>query len=50
MKILILGSGGLVGSSLVRVLGQNKEYMIHPSTRKDTNLFIKEETENLINA
>ncbi len=49
MKILILGSGGLVGSSLVRVLGQNKEYMIHPSTRKDTNLFIKEETENLIN-
>ena len=49
MKILILGSGGLVGSSLTRVLGQNKKYKIHPSTRKDTNLFIKDETEKLIN-
>ena len=49
MNILILGSGGLVGSSLARVLGQNKKYKIHPSTRKNTNLFIKDETEKLIN-
>jgi len=49
MNILILGSGGLVGSSLTRVLGQNKKYKIHPSTRKNTNLFIKDETEKLIN-
>ena len=49
MKILVLGSGGLVGSSLARVLGQNKKYKIHPSTRKNTNLFIKDETEKLIN-
>ena len=49
MKILVLGSGGLVGSSLARVLGQNKKYKIYPSTRKDTNLFIKDETEKLIN-
>jgi len=50
MKILVLGSNGLVGSSLIRVLGKNKKYNIHPSTRKDTNLFIKEETEKLINS
>ena len=49
MKILVLGSNGLVGSSLVRVLGKNNEYNIHPSTRKDTNLFIKDYTVKLIN-
>ena len=30
-------------------MGKNNEYNIHPSTRKDTNLFIKEDTEKLIN-
>ena len=39
MKILILGSNGLVGSSLYRRLRKNKEYEVIGSTRNDANLF-----------
>ena len=45
MKILIFGSSGLVGSSLVKNLPKiitNSE--IIPSTRDDTNLFSASET------
>jgi len=47
-KILILGSKGLVGSSLVRKFNENNRYDIISATRKDANLFIYEETKNLI--
>ena len=46
MKILILGSNGLVGSSLVRNL--SNEFNVISSTRKDTNLFSLIETDSLI--
>ena len=40
MKILILGSNGLVGSSLVRILSKNKEYdEVIPSNRETLDLF-----------
>ena len=48
MKILILGSGGLVGSSLSRTLSLNKSFEVFSATRQDANLFIKDETQNLI--
>ena len=48
MKILILGSNGLVGSSLKRILGVNKKFELFPSTRLDTNLFDLNETKKLI--
>ena len=49
MKVLILGSNGLVGTALVRVLNNSiKEIEIIPSTRKDTNLFNEKETKKLI--
>ena len=47
-KILITGSNGLVGSTLVRYLKES-DYNVIPSTRKDTNLFSFEETKILIN-
>ena len=47
-KILILGSNGLVGSSLVRGFADNNEYEVFKSTRKSANLFNFEETKNLI--
>ena len=47
-KILILGSKGLVGSSLVRKFNGNNRYEIISATRKDANLFIYEETKKLI--
>ncbi len=49
MKILILGSNGLVGSSLKKELPIHlPESDIIASTRKDTNLFSLSETKNLI--
>ncbi len=49
MKVLILGSNGLVGTALVRVLNNSiKQMEIIPSTRKDTNLFNEKETKKLI--
>ena len=47
-KILVFGSNGLVGNSLRRILDKNK-FNIKFSTRKDTNLFSLEETQNTIN-
>ena len=47
-KILVFGSNGLVGNSLRRILDKNK-FSIKFSTRKDTNLFSLEETQNTIN-
>ena len=50
MKVLILGSNGLVGSSLKRVLDKNQKITeIIASTREDTNLFSLKSTKKLIN-
>ena len=48
MKILILGSNGLVGSSLKRTFDKEDSYSVLASTRSDTNLFSLEDTKNLI--
>ena len=47
-KILVLGSNGLVGSSLVRRFTNDNKYEVIESTRKSTNLFNFEETKVLI--
>lgn len=40
MKVLILGSNGLVGSSLIRILSENKTYdEVIPSNRETLDLF-----------
>ena len=50
MKVLIFGSNGLVGSSVLKILNTKSSYTeIIGSTRKDTNLFNYEETFNCIN-
>ena len=49
MKILILGSNGMVGSSILKSFSKENKFKIIPSTRKDTNLFKLDETERLIN-
>lgn len=49
MKVLILGSNGLVGSSLRRILDKNPKISeIIASTREDTDLFNLESTKKLI--
>jgi len=49
VRVLILGSNGLVGSSLKNVLSKNtKVTELICSTRKDTNLFDFKETKKLI--
>jgi len=49
MKILVFGSNGLVGKSVVDVLSKSQKNMtVFGSTRKDTNLFNYEETFNTI--
>lgn len=48
MKVLILGSNGLVGSSLVRVLGESGKFEVIPSTRSSVDLFSYDSTYNLI--
>ena len=48
MKILILGSNGLVGSSLVRVLSESNLYEIFKANRSSANLFNLNETKELI--
>jgi len=49
MKVLVFGSNGLVGSSLLRILKQNNKIQeVIPSTRKDTDLFSLSETTNTI--
>ena len=49
MKILVLGSNGMVGTSILNSFSNENKFKIIPSTRKDTNLFIFNETERLIN-
>ena len=49
MKILVFGSNGLVGKSVVTTLSNSQKNMtVFGSTRKDTNLFNYEETFNTI--
>ena len=48
MKILILGSNGLVGSSLKRILNEEGLYNVTASTRSDTDLFSLDETKQLL--
>ena len=49
MRVLILGSNGLVGSSLKKILNNNGQITdLICSTREDTNLFSFEETQKLI--
>ena len=49
MKILVLGSNGMVGTSILNSFSNENKFKIIPSSRKDTNLFIFSETEKLIN-
>ena len=49
MKILVLGSNGMVGTSILNSFSNENKFKIIPSTRKDTNLFKFDETERLIN-
>lgn len=50
MKVLVFGSNGLVGSSLLRILSRNKKIKeLIPSTRKDTDLFSLRQTIGTIN-
>jgi len=48
-KILVLGSKGMVGSSVSRILSQGKDFKVIESNRDDTNLFSLSETKNLFN-
>ena len=48
MKILIFGSNGLVGSSLLRNFKKNKNFDVYGATRNDANLFSFDETNNFI--
>jgi GDP-L-fucose synthase len=52
MNVLVFGSRGLVGSSIVReLLKDNKKYNVTSSSRQDTDLFSLEETkEKIINS
>lgn len=49
MKILVLGSRGMVGSSVSRILKKNNYINLFESTRNDTNLFSLTETQKLFN-
>ena len=48
MNILVFGSNGLVGSSLVKNLQKNDDINVIGSSRKDTDLFNLEETKEII--
>ena len=47
MNILVLGSQGMVGTSVAKVLKNNKEINLFESSRNDTNLFLLSETKKL---
>ncbi len=50
-KVLVFGSNGLVGKSLIRVLSNSDNVgELVPSTRNDTNLFSLEETKKTISS
>ena len=48
MKVLVFGSNGLVGSSLVNQLKKEKGLEIFASNRKDTDLFSLDQTKKTI--
>lgn len=48
-KILVLGSKGMVGSSVVRILSNSNKFNVITSNRKTTNLFSFKETQKLFN-
>ena len=48
MKVLVLGSRGMVGSSVSTILKKNKNINLFESTRDDTNLFSLTETKKLL--
>ena len=39
IKILVFGSNGMVGTSILNSFSKENKFQIIPSTRKDTNLF-----------
>ena len=47
MKVLVLGSKGMVGSSVSRMLNNNNDIKVFESARSDTNLFSLTETKEL---
>ena len=47
MNILVLGSQGMVGSSVSRALKKNKDINLFESSRKDTDLFSLSQTKKL---
>ena len=47
MNILVLGSQGMVGSSVSRILKKNKQINLFESSRKDTDLFSYSQTKKL---
>ncbi len=47
MKILVLGSQGMVGSSVSRILKKNKDINLFESSRNDTDLFSLSQTKKL---
>lgn len=46
-KVLVLGSRGMVGSSVVRILSKSKKFEVIESNRQTTNLFSFEDTKIL---
>lgn len=48
IKVLIFGSNGLVGKSVTKILSEEDNYSVVPSTRNDTNLFSFEDTRKKI--
>ena len=50
MKVLVLGSKGMVGSAIVRNLQLDNDVQIIESSRNDTNLFSLQETNELISS
>jgi len=48
-KILVLGSRGMVGSSVVRILSNFEKFDVITSNRKTTDLFSLKETQKLFN-
>ena len=48
MKILLFGSQGMVGSSVVRILSTNQNFEIIKSNRDKNNLFDFQSTQRLI--
>jgi len=47
-KIIVFGSNGLVGSSVVRKLSENNKHNVIASTRKDTDLFHLDEVKSTV--